>query len=351
MTDNMLDNGTVLPYGLLSGEDRSGFAGFNKTYRNFPLRIGMIVKSYAVSDPNNFSNLTTEYDVIVFEQNEDMGSTSVLYKNCMSAEGLGSIADFFEKNLRFQTKNDGTVDTSGQDGAIVLLLCLDGVSEKAIIITQITHPDRTTTLTDTKPHLEGEYNGIHVVINSDGSAAFTFKGATDNDGNPIDPTQGNTVVSIATDGSYQVQHKTITQTLAKSGDATLTATGSISQTATKDINQTAMGGINLSAKKDLTATMNNLTMTAQGTAMLQCDQFNVQANSSIGLKAGQFQWEAQQMANIKAPQITLDGLVYLGGAGGQPLLTLTTQMFGIGNLGAPVISTAISGFTTKVYGT
>lgn len=350
--DNFLESGTVLPFGLLGEELRSSMAGFNKSYRNVAMRIGVIIKSYPVTDPNNFSKLTTEYDVLVFEQNEDVGSTPLTYRNCMSAEGLGSIADFFEKSLRRQEKApEGNVDTKGQNGAIVLILCLDGMSDKAIIVGQITHPDRKTTLQDNAPHLEGEFNGIHIVINSDGSAQFTFKGATDNDGKVIDASQGNTVVAVETDGSYKVSHKTITQRFDKSGDASLTADGNISNTTKKDFSATADGNINLKATKDIVASCDKLTVDAQGSATFHADSFIVQAKSELGVKASKVNVEAQAMAMIKAPMITLDGLTFLGGSGGQPLLTLTAQMFGIGNLGIPVISTAISGFTVKTFAT
>lgn len=350
--DNFLDNGAVLPFGLLGEELRSGIAGFNKSYRNVAMRIGVIIKSYPVSDLNNFSKLTTEHDVLVFEQNEDVGSTPLTYRNCLSAEGLGSIADFFERSLRKQEKApEGNVNTKGQNGAIVLILCLDGMSDKAIIIGQLTHPDRKTTLTDLGPHLEGEFNGIHIVINTDGSAKFTFKGATDNDGKVIDPSQGDTIVSVEKDGSYQVNHKTITQRFDKNGDASLNADGNISNITKKDFSTTADGSINLTATKDIAAICNKLAVQAQGSATFQVESFIVQAKSELGIKAQKVNVEAQAMAMIKAPMVTLDGLTFLGGSGGQPLLTLTAQMFGIGNLGLPVLSTAISGFTLKTFAT
>jgi hypothetical protein len=351
--DNFLDNGAVLPTGLLSEDDQAALAGFNKSYKNVALRVGVVVESFPVSDSQNRSKLTTEYNVMVIEQHQDRGATPQLYRNCMSAEGLGSVADFFEKTLRKMKKKTtkGTsVNLKGQNGAIVLLLCLDSMSDKGIIIGALTHPDRKTTLADEGPHLEAEFNGIHVVINSDGSITFTFKGATDNDGNQIDASQGNTVVTVEKDGSYQVNHKSITQRFDKGGDASLTADGNISNTTKKDFSVTATGGINLTATKDLTANCDQLTANAKGSATFQSESFTVEAQSMLGLKGAQISVEAQALAKIKAPLITLDGLVFIGGPGGQPLLTLTAQMFGIGNLGLPVISNAISGFTLKTFG-
>ena len=349
---NFLNNGAVLPTGLLGSHAQDMMEGFNKSYKNFPLRVGVVTESYPVSDEGNRSKLTTEYDVLVVEQNADRGATTIQYRNCLSCEGLGSIADYFEKALRKKkkktTKGD-SVNLKGQNGAIVLMLCLDGMSDKGIIISALTHPDRKTNLVDEGPFLMGEYNGVQIKVDTDGSATFTFRGATDNDGNLIDSTQGPTVVQVEKDGSYQVSHKTIMQRFDKGGDASLTAQGNISNTASKDFNVTATGGINLTATKDLTAAMAKCVINASGSASLACQDLTVNAQSSISFKGSELKVEAQGMANIKAPQITLDGITNLGGPGGQPVLLLTSMMLGIGNLGIPVISNVISGYAVKTF--
>jgi hypothetical protein len=227
---NYLPNGTVLPFGLMGISHEAGMAGFNKTYRNTALRLGIVVKSYDVLDPSNQSKLTTEYDVSVFEQQEDRGSSIVTYRNCISTEGMGSIADFFEHTLRVKetSANDSKIiNTKNQNGAVVLILCLDGMSEKAHIIGCVTHPDRKTTLAGQVAHLEGEFNGVNIKVQDDGSATFTFNGATDNDGKVIDSSQGSTVVAVEKDGSFQINHSTITFRLDRNGEATITASETV----------------------------------------------------------------------------------------------------------------------------
>lgn len=246
---NFLPNGTVLPFGLLGANDEAGMAGFNKTYRNTSMRLGIVVKSYPVSDANNLTKLTTEYDVLVFEQLEDRGSSIITYKNCISAEGMGSIADFFERTLRVRKSSadqSKSINTKNQNGAVVLIHCIDGVSEKAIIIGSITHPDRTSTLLDHTAYLEGEFNGVNIQVNDDGSANFTWKGPTDNDGNPVDSSLTPTVVSVAADGSFQIKHKTVTFNLAIGGDVILETTADVS---VKCVNATidASGDANVKA--------------------------------------------------------------------------------------------------------
>lgn len=348
---NHLPNGAVLPSGLLSGNAQAMMEGFKKTYQNCYLRIGVIKESYGIKDPKNVTKLVPEYDVIVFEQNEDKGATVITYKNCMAAEALGSLADFFEKNLRKiknkKTKGD-TPSIGGHNGALVLLLCLDGMSEKGIIVGALTHPDRKTTLQDTDPHLEGEYNGVNIKVEKDGSTTLTFKGATDNDGKVTDASQGNTTLRIEKDGSYQVDHKTITQRLDKNGKASLTADDDISNTTKKNFNVIATENVTIKAQKDFNLECDKLIAKATGSAMLQCQKLDIKSDSEINVKGSIFQVEAESMAMIKASTIILDGLVALGGAGGQPVLTLSTMIIGTGNLGIPVISNAISGFSTKV---
>jgi len=349
---NFLDNGAVLPFGLLQCDPNIAMRGFNKTYKNTALRMGIVMNTYPVGDPKNVTALTTEYDVVVNEQNENDGVTPVTYKNCITSDGFGSITDFFEKTFRSQNKDSvkgNVANTKGQNGATVLILCLDGMSEKGVIIGGINHPDRKTTLVDKLPHLEGEYNGAHIVVNSDGSTTFTFKGATDNDGKIIDPTQGNTVVTVEKDGSYQVSHKTITQRFDKGGDVTLTADGNITNNATKNFNVNSTENTVINATKKVNITAQEMLASISGSAALQCQSGTVDSQSTYGIKASVFTAEAEGLVQIKAPTVIIDSpVVALGGVGGLPVLTLGTTIFSIGNLGLPTLGRAIAGFSFKV---
>ena len=225
---NFLNNGTVLPFGLLSKHAHSEIAGFNKTYRNFPLRMGVVVNAYDISDSKNISKLTTEYDVSVIEQNQNRGATTIVYRHCMAFDSFGSIPDFMEKTYRTmetKTSKSNGINLSGQNGAIVLLFCLDGMSEKGIIVGGFPHPDRQTTLTSDGPMLNGQFNGVNLKINPDGSTGVVWNGPTDNDGQPIDVSLSPTSVTIGNDGSVQLQiNNIINFSFNKSGDVSLTTT-------------------------------------------------------------------------------------------------------------------------------
>jgi hypothetical protein len=268
--ENFLNNGTVLQNGLLTHNAEDFQKGFNRTYQNTALRVGMIAQIYPVSSPKNISKLTTEYDVPVIQQDTNQGIASVTYKNCMSAESFGSIADFFEVNLRARStgsQQNQSIDFKGQNGAIVLIMCLDAMTEKAIIIRSLTHPDRETTLVDGQPRLAFTYNGVAVLINPDGSWSLTFNGATDNDGNVTDTSQGTTIFQIKPDGSFEFTNTAVDIAATKSGALTITTKTDCTVQATGNMN------VNCAAA----------TVTASGKVTVNGSETDVQGDSGTVL--------------------------------------------------------------------
>ena len=350
----LLSNGTVLPSGLFAEDYLSEMNAFNKTYSNFPMRVGIVQQTIAADDPASISKKYPEYNVLVYEQNTNTGGTPTIYKNCPASQGFGSIADFFEYTLRSQeTLIDGAngIDAFNQDGALVLLLCINGYGDRGVIISALNHPNRDTTLEDDKTQLQGEFNGVNIAVADDGSCVLTFKGATDNQGNPIDDSQGTTTVSIETDGSVQIQNDGVTQRLEKDGNVSITNKGDLSIDTDGDMSLGAhKGGVSLTSNSDdLTiATKGDLTLTISGDINIKGENNSIKFNSSYSLKAQQIAIEAEAMASIKAPEITLDGICMLGGAGGLPFPVLTSQFIGA-NAAGPVVSVCVGPFTTKTF--
>lgn len=346
-----LRNGTVLPHGLLGDGASRGASAFNRSYKNTTLRAGIIVRRYETSDKNNVSKLAPEYDVNVVEQDENLGMNCILYRNCLSVDGLGSIADFFEKKLRTQGKYDklnAGKDFKGQDGAVVIMLCIDGVGSKGVILGGLHHPDRSSKLTGKEAQLKGEYNGINISVNEDGSTNLTFRGATDNQGKVKDKSQGNTTIDIEKDGSFQVKHKGVTQRAEKDGKYILTTEDSTSVTAKKEISLKTEDKFLLKATSDAEMEMEKLLIKASGSATMTAQSLEIQTEGNTSVKAQMVEVEGSSMVIVRAPSMILEGQVSLGSAGGTPAVTMQTQYIGMGNLGAPVLSTAIGPFSTKV---
>ena len=294
-----LPSGTVIPFGVLSpNSSETAVAAFNRSYKNTGIKAGLVKKSYDPTDPENQNGLCTEYDVLTIEQNENKGSTSILYRNCLSTQGFGSMADYLEYTLRPLTKQDskGFPTFSNQDGAIVLIQCLNNIGDKAIVVGTLIHPDRPTNVTGNAPQLYGEYNGVNIQINEDGSCSLIFKGATDSKGKVIDSTQGNTEVKIEKDGSFQIDHSMITFRLDKTtGVATLNAQNDIDLitntnlniTATKnvevncvDVDVTASGKANVDVSSDANITVGGDTnLTSNGKTVVKASEVDIQGST------------------------------------------------------------------------
>lgn len=314
---NFNDDGTVLPSFLLSHHDKGAMDGFNKTYRNTSLKVGVILNTYPVGKDGNRTGLATEYDVVCIEQNEDRGATTILYKNCVSMASLGGIADFVDRTLRARKSKNYTGDAvrlNQQDGSVVLVLCLDGSADKAIILGGFPHPDRKSTLVNDQPRLEGEYNGANVKVENDGSVTFTFRGATDNKGVPTDASQGPTVAKIEKDGSFEINHKTVTFRLDKKGVVTVKSDG--------DINVTTGGKANVKATGDA-------TIDAGGKATVKS------GGDTVINAGGDCNVTASGKAVVKASEIDLNG------SAGMVLTTVTDPVvdtiFGAPTQGIPTV--------------
>jgi phage gp45-like len=346
----ILPSGGVLPYGLLGIDTESTKAAFDKKFNNNTLKMGVIIGSYPVGHEKNNGGLTTEYDVLVMEQHKNKSIAPLTYRGCISMDGLGSIADYFEKALRQQKKakdKKSSKSLTNQDGAVVFLLCLDGSSEKGIIVGAAPHPNRKSKLKQGQV-MAGEFNGISILVNEDGSANLSFKGATNNDGSPVDKNQGTTSIDIEKDGTLQIKNKGVTTRLEKAGNVLLSLAQALSINAQKDASVSANAVSVKTTGGDITLTSaQKIAMEASGSATFKASEGNLEFGSDLAIKSKSLSINSNQIS-IKGNSITLDGRVAAGGAGGMPAVTLMTKFFGIGALGIPVISNAIGPFSTKV---
>lgn len=352
----------VPPSGLLEEQNVGDLSSFNKRFQNTPLRVGIITECYEIDNVNNVNQLTPEYTVVTNEQESaGSGSKTKTYKNCISADGFGGIADFFEYKLRptekvFDKKeSDKKVshDFTKQNGSTVLILCLDGFSEKAIIIGGIpnltTEGIRKSTLTqDNGLHLEGEYNGVNWQINKEGEFTLTFRSKTDNDGKVADEKAGGTFAKIDKEGSVEVN------TTLEGDDETKIK---MDKTA-KDISAKAGNNIDLTAKKDINATSDanikgtakaNVEFAAEGSAKYTSKSaFDIKSDAAVNIKGANIMAESDGNFQIKASTVLVQAPTIQLGSGGTPAIVLSTKFIGVGNLGAPVVSSAVGPFSSVV---
>ncbi len=351
----MNPNDPVLPSSLLSVADQDYYSTFNYSFNNFSLKVGLVKKTYDTDHKENENKKMPEYDVLVFEQHEDQGVASTTYPHCIFLDTFGGLGDFFEFKKRSPT-DEQLLDPANSDGATVLMLCVDGISEKGLIIGAIPHPNRKSTLTkEAGNHLEGQFNGLNWQINDDGALTITFKSGTDNKGVPKDEKAGGANWKIEKDGSIELSDGDAENVRLDKTAKTLTANAEndISITsAKKNVSVTAGAAVNITAKKDLIAA-------AQGKAAFSASKtFDIIAKGAMKIEGKELKFDSKSMIEMKASsKISLDAsamlelkapIVKIAGGTQPTLKAYELVVLGTGNLGIPVISTVIAGFSTKV---
>lgn len=360
----------IAPSQLLEELNNERINSLSKRFQNTALRVGVIVECYDISDKKNITKLVPEYTVITQESDGQMGVKYVTYTNVIAADKIGGIADFFEYKLRVTKKKiDDTTqknshDFKKQNGTLVLMLCLDGHSERAIIIggmpnVQDEKTQRKTTLTkDNDLHLEGEYNGINWQVNKNGEFTLTFKSPTDNNGKIIDKKYSGTYVKVDKTGSFEVKDSKNSTRMdndkggissSTKGSYSVSAENNIENKATKDINESATnwkieltGSATQKAASWAVEVSGEAKLKIGGALNIESSSTEIKSKSKVGIETN--------MLDVKGKSINLEGKqVQVGGAGGMPALTMNTKFLGIGNLGAPVICNAIGPFSSVVF--
>lgn len=343
----------IPPSGLLEQISSDKVSSLNKRFENTPLRIGVITECYEIDDPKNATKLVPEYTVITQQTDGMKGIKNVTYMNVIAADKFGGIADFFEYKLRptlvkiDKEPNKVSHDFKKQNGTLVILLCLDGFSEKAIIIggmpnTMDQKTQRKTTLTkENALHMEGEYNGINWKVNKDGEFVLTFRSPTDNNGKIINNKYSGTFTKIDKTGSFEVKdkHNHVRMDNDKGG-INLTTDAALKTNADKNIEFTAKADFKVKSDKWNTEIAGSATNKAASWGMEVSGDVNIKASGPIKLDSSLLDVKSKTV-NVQANKINL-------GVGGLPALMLNTKFIG-SNAGGPVISSAVGPFSSVVF--
>lgn len=331
---------TVLPSSLLEIPNADYYSAHNHVFNNVKLRLGIIKRKIVPSDPSNQGG-GVEYDVIVFQQDDDKGMSHITYKNCVTMDSFGGVSDFFEFIKNSPTKD--TLDLSEDDGSYVLLLCIDGKASRGIIIGALPHHNRKSVFKnkDIKKDdkiLDSEYNGVRFTINPNGELIISVKGSTDNKGkvkgkelkSEISVNKEGSIGVINDGGSVYIDQPKKSVSILSNGDFIVDAS--------KDVKvKGAKGSFDLS----------ELTAKCSGNVSFDCSKLEAKCQE-ISIKGSNAKIEAESLeimssnVNIKSSSIQL-------GNGGSPAVTMMTQFMGIGNLGAPVMCSAMGPFSGSVF--
>jgi hypothetical protein len=186
----------------------SGFSS-NGSMTNTMLRVGEVQAIYYPEDEENVSRKFVEYDVWVQHRANGTAVTKE-YRHVIAIDHFGSVADYSFSTYRVKktaaNEGDGKSLEPGL-GAKVILLCINGETNNAVILGAIRDVGSTKDKKEDGHHHHTVFNGIDLQINKDGELTLTYGGATGLDGKPAPSTDqeaAGTVVKISKDGNLLI---------------------------------------------------------------------------------------------------------------------------------------------------
>lgn len=198
---------------VLPGHAEGGFMPDAGLSGNYALRIGEVQNIYYPDDKENVSKLFIEYKVLVQHRANGTGVTKN-YDHCLAIDHLAGVADYSYSTFRADSsasRVEGKFRKPGL-GARVIMLCINGESQSAVIIGGIRNPmigekDQK----DLGHHLHSIFNGVDVVVNKDGEFTLTRGGASKLDGalaDGVDEDSTGTFVTFDKAGNVTLSDKT-----------------------------------------------------------------------------------------------------------------------------------------------
>lgn len=205
MTTTLAD-GTVLPHYLELNQ--VGAIQDDGAFSNLAFRFGEIRDIIYPGDARSRTKNRIEYMVEVQHRDGNGPGTTSTYTHCGVSNGFGGKADKSRWTRRAGKAEKGQAGLG--KGSKVLLLCINGETNNAIIIGGLDdEADEEGDSKDLGHHGFWEFNGIRADVNKDGELTVTFKGPTNADGALADgatSSDSGTTLQLLKDGSAVVAH-------------------------------------------------------------------------------------------------------------------------------------------------
>lgn len=197
-------DGSVIP-SIFQTADTDKLSKENLNNGQFALKIGNIEEIIYPDDKRNIRKNKIEYTVQVKERQGNRGFVVTRYRNVVTSDLFGGIADSIEFTHRPSTSQTEQ-DPIFRDGSSVILLCLHGDTSQAFIVGGMRHNSQKKKISKKERghFFEFEFNGVNFEINKDGEMAITYKGKTDIDGTQQAKSTSPTVININKDGDFSI---------------------------------------------------------------------------------------------------------------------------------------------------
>jgi hypothetical protein len=177
----------------------------NQSMANMRLRMGEVQAIYWPTDPNNNSKRFVEYDVWVQHRANGTAVTK-MYTNVIGIDALGSAADFSFSTYRVDPSatNQTNKQFAPGFGAKVLILCINGETNNGVILGGLRDFHNDPDDENDGHHHHSRFNGIDVLVNSNGELVITYQGAQNNDGTmaeDVDDDAVGTTITLSKNGN------------------------------------------------------------------------------------------------------------------------------------------------------
>lgn len=202
---NVLDDNTVIP-SYLGSQERGGSPGSTALLNDNVMRLGEVKKIVYPDDDLSYGKKAVEYEVEVQYRDGNGIYTTSTWRGVTVSTLFGGRADRYHATMRADaekdnsTSGDSSSDNSVGIGNKVLLLCLAGDQQKAIIMGAVNDPDdeniKGESAKDKGHNLFFEFNGVRFTIEDNGRTVLTFKGATDEKGHVKEDNKDSTGATL-----------------------------------------------------------------------------------------------------------------------------------------------------------
>lgn len=363
----VLSDGSVLPSFFGVG---TGGSAFKTLTNNSKLKIGTVIKVYYPDDAANISKTEIEYDVRVAENDNSKATNTSIYRNCRLSNNFGNNNNTVSYTF-FEDSPDKEAKTNGSQ---VLLMCIDGRSDasSAVIIGGVSVKNSQRILKKYKREdgqfYDFNFNGINFNINKNGELKFEFSSPIDLKGKLANEKAAGSKWFIDKNGRIEfndnekqsLKFDRVAQNIVltnsneiirvdkKNKEIFVKSTGEINVESAKTTSMKSDDKMDLSSKSDMSLkTDANMNMDVKQNLTVKANSnVNIQSQAGISVKSG-------GNISMKSGGIAqLQGTVTMLGAGSVPVAAVGVSIaMGIGNLGAPVVSTILTGSGTVLVGT
>lgn len=360
-----LPDGSRIPSNLSVGP-RSDVREMAKN--NMALRSGTISKIVYPDDKESVTKREIEYHVEVVQNLGVNGTNTVRYRNCRCNNIFGTANNSLVYTLQQDDSGSPTLD----EGALVLLLCIDGSPDnsQAIIIgglSNLVSKNKKYKKADGQFY-DFNFNGINFNINKDGEWTLEFNSPVSPKGKKANEPAAGTKIKIDKEGrlkisdnenqSWELDRVAKKSTWTNGNESVvidkenkkveLTSTGEMSQHSAKQMSASTDDKMSLSSKADMSSKSEaNMSMEASSNMKMKSGgAWQVDVSGSALIKAGDsVQIEGGNLASLK-------GLINKIGAGSVPAAGVSiSQTFGItGAPGTPMTTLVITGSGTVFIG-